>query len=120
MIQFNTHVNFDVRRMSNKVRNALSEAQHALDQQAVKDSNYYIPKDTGELEASSLRASQIGKGILIWDTKYAKKLYYNQSARFSIDRNPHASALWFEQGKAHHKNEWVAEAKRKFLARFNS
>lgn len=119
MIQFDAHINFDAGRFTNRSQAAMNAAQHAFDQQIVKDSNYYVPKDTGELEASSLRSSQFGQGILIWDTKYAKRLYFNQSAHFSKDRNPNASPLWFEHGKTRHKNDWIEVAKQTYLSRIH-
>lgn len=83
------------------------QAQFALDNQVIKDSNYYIPLDTGALRDSAILASKVGKGSVVWNTKYARKLYYNPQFNFAQDKNPNARGLWFEAAKAQKKAEWV-------------
>ncbi|PGD67549.1 minor capsid protein, partial [Bacillus pseudomycoides] len=48
MIRLNIRI--DTPDIEGKVMEATQKAQFALDQQVLKDSNFYIPKDTGELE----------------------------------------------------------------------
>ncbi|MEJ9158601.1 minor capsid protein, partial [Bacillus cereus] len=48
MIRVN--IQMDTQAIESKVLKATEKAQFALDQQVLKDSNYFIPKDTGELE----------------------------------------------------------------------
>ncbi|AFE86248.1 putative minor capsid protein 2 [Bacillus phage PBC1] len=93
-----------------KVTKALEKAQVVLDEQVLKDSNYFIPKDTGQLEDSSIIASRIGEGELIWDTKYARKVYYGVDINFHTDMNPNAQALWFEAAKSRFLSDWVRAA----------
>jgi Minor capsid protein len=89
------------------VNDAIKAGQKQLDQEVLKGSNYFIPKDTGELERSGVRASQIGKGKIVWDTPYARRLYYNPQYNFSRDSNPNAQGLWFEAAKARFFSDWV-------------
>ncbi|MBT2688261.1 minor capsid protein [Bacillus sp. ISL-47] len=105
MIRFNVRV--ELGNIRQQVEAAADAGQRQLDQEVLKGSNYFIPKDTGELERSSLRASQIGKGKLIWDTPYARKLYYNPQYNFSKDVNPNAQGLWFEAAKARFLSDWI-------------
>ncbi|WJQ02860.1 minor capsid protein [Geobacillus stearothermophilus] len=114
MIKLNVTVHFDAAAVANKIDRALDKAQHALDQQVLKDSNYFIPFDTGELMRSSLRASQIGQGLIVWDTPYARRLYYNPQYNFRKDKNPNAQGLWFEAAKTQHYQEWVELAQKAF------
>lgn len=90
-----------------KAKKAVEKAQVVLDEQVLKDSNFYIPKDTGELERSGVRSSVIGKGSIVWDTPYARRLYYNPQYNFSKDSNPNAQGLWFEAAKASFLTDWV-------------
>lgn len=83
----------------------VDKAQYHLTEQVLKDSNYYIPKDTGALEASS-RITDNSKTIS-WNTPYARRQYYGVHHNFSTDVNPNASALWFERAKANHIDDWV-------------
>ncbi|PEQ01561.1 minor capsid protein [Bacillus wiedmannii] len=105
MIRVNIRV--DTPAIEGKVIEAVGKAQFALDEQVLKDSNFYIPKDTGELERSSIRFSRPGEGHLEWNTPYARKLYWNPQFDFSHDVNPNAVGLWFEHSKARNVMDWV-------------
>jgi len=118
MITFNTRVNLNTAKLQQKAEVATYAAQMQLDQDVMKDSNYYIPKDTGNLEQSSVRASLIGEGTLYWDTPYAKKLYYN-ARNLSKDKNPNASNLWFEKAKASKKAGWLKAMKTQYKQHFD-
>lgn len=82
-------------------------AQLALDNQVLKDSNKFAPQDTGNLIGSAITASPLGEGKVIWNTPYARRLYYNPEYKFSKDKNPNAQGLWFEAAKSAHKQEWL-------------
>lgn len=82
------------------------EARFALTEQVVKDSNYYVPRDTGELMVSSLIASDFEEGKAVWDTPYARKLYWNPDFNFSKDVNPNARGMWFEEAKSNRLRHW--------------
>lgn len=89
------------------------QAQSVLVKEVLKDSNFYIPRDTGALETSSQIASN--EKQLSWNTPYARRLYWNPQYNFSKDSNPNARGLWFEAAKAQKAQEWarkVAEAYR--------
>jgi len=90
-----------------------------LDNDVLKDSNYFIPKDTGELERSSIRSSEIGKGRLFWNTKYARRLYYNPQYNFSKDVSPNARGLWFEAAKSQKRPGWIRRLKQKYGSYFH-
>lgn len=106
MIKFNVNINFDVNKVGGNVNQAIKKAQVALDEQVLKDSNYFIPKDEGYLEESGVTYSQIGEGLVIWNTPYARRLYYNPQYNFSKDQNPNASGLWFEIAKLRWGSDW--------------
>ncbi|MDM5191131.1 minor capsid protein [Bacillus hominis] len=105
MIRVNVRVDTGV--IESKVLEATRKSQFALDQQVLKDSNFYIPKDTGELERSSIRFSRPGEGHIEWNTPYARKLYWNPEFNFSKQPNPNSQALWFEEAKARNVTDWA-------------
>lgn len=115
MLNFSANVDF---RLRQHVPTALQAAQFALDNEVMKNSNYYIPKDTGNLEASALTYSRLGEGHVGWNTPYARKLYYNPSINFSKDKNPNAQALWFEAAKARRTQDWLEKTKQAFFQYF--
>jgi hypothetical protein len=105
-------VNVELNNLPQKVEQAKQFAQFALDQQVIKDCNYYVPMDTGNLQRSVFTASNIGQGEIVWDSPYAKNLYYNPQFNFSKDKNPHARGMWFDQAKAVHGKDWTEVAEK--------
>lgn len=93
--------------IAKKILAASQIGQKILDTQVVKDSNIYVPYDTGNLMGSSMRATNFGSGQVAWDTPYAKKLYYGDGMNFSTDKHPQASAFWFEKAKAQNLDNWI-------------
>ena len=106
-------IDFDVNKISKKVDKRVSKAQFVLDQQVLKDSNYFCPEDTGDLQDSGIIGSKIGKGLLVWDSEYAKRQYYEDDNK-SKDRNPNASYKWFEVAKAKWLKQWEKLANDKY------
>ncbi|XLP25991.1 minor capsid protein (plasmid) [Bacillus toyonensis] len=104
MIRVNVRV--DTHQIESKVMEATQKAQFALDEQVLKDSNFYAPEDTTELKRSGVRHSRPGEGHVGWDTPYARRLYYNPQYNFSHDVNVNAQGLWFEAAKAAHTEDW--------------
>ncbi len=100
-------VQVDTAQIESNVMRATEKAQFALDEQVLKDSNFYIPKDTGELERSGIRFSRPGEGHIEWNTPYARRLFYNPQYNFSKQPNPNSSGLWFEEAKARHVSDWA-------------
>ena len=98
-------LDFDVKKAIAEREARIKRAQILLDQTVAKDSNYYVPNDTGTLESSVLTGSKMGSGELIWNTEYAKKQYYGLENK-SKDKNPNASMKWFERAKAVKLKEW--------------
>ena len=77
-----------------------------------------VPKDTGELERSGfVDITEIQQGVarIVFDTPYARRLYWHPEYNFRTDRNRNARGKWMEP---HHtpgqKREWVIETFGKF------
>ncbi|WP_374964619.1 minor capsid protein [Lysinibacillus sp. RS5] len=107
MIRINVDVDLNIDEIMKKMDRAKEKAQFILDQQVVKDSNFFIPKDTSDLEGSALTHTVFGSGEVTWQTPYARRLYYNPQYDFSKDSNPNAQGLWFEAAKALHVHDWT-------------
>ena len=120
-------IDFNVAKIASKIKSHIGTLQPILDMQVMKDSNYYAPMDTGNLQASAitgtyfehptkaltmpiLQSGQMsvtaGKGKVVWNTPYAKKMYYGVGYNFSKDSNPNAQAKWFEKAKATKIGNW--------------
>lgn len=119
MIRFNVKVDLDKGKLKSKTDRAKKAAQAQLDQDVLKDSNYFIPKQDGYLEKSGILHSRIGEGHIEWRTPYARRLYYNPQYNFSKDVNPNAQGLWFEEAKSRYKESWIQRARREYRKYFN-
>lgn len=119
MIEFKFDTNLDMAKLQSKRKNSYRAAQTQLDQDVLKDSNYFIPKAVGTLEGSGVRSSRIGMGEVVWDTPYARRLYYNPQYNFSKDKNPNARGLWFEEAKSRKKENWLENARKNYRKFFN-
>lgn len=114
MLKLTVKVDIDMNKLESKRKNAHKAAQMQLDQDVLKDSNYYAPQDESYLIQSGIRDSQPGKGKIIWGIVYARRLYYNPQYDFSKDKNPNARGLWFEAAKAQKKDSWLDNARKNY------
>lgn len=99
-------VTFDKDKVAAKIRARVDRALAPTSNQILKDCNFYCREDSGELIRSSIRASEPDKGLLVWDTDYASKVYY--TGKPAPDTNPNASLRWGEKAKAAKKKAWEA------------
>jgi len=114
MISLNIDVKINQNQVRKKVNTGIDRAQFALDQQVLKDSNYFIPEREAYLKDSGVAHSQIGEGLVAWQTPYARRLYYNPQYNFSKDKNPNAQGLWYEVAKALYRGHWESVAQRAY------
>ena len=105
---------FEDRGLQRRVERLSRQGQIILDEQVLRDSNYYAPQDTGSLIESGVRSTNPGTGKIIWDMAYSRRLYYNPQYNFSRDKNPNAQGLWFEAAKSRHAREWANTIKKSF------
>lgn len=80
----------------------------------LKDSNYYAPMVTGDLRRSGINFSDFDKGRVVWQTPYARRLFYNPQYNFSKDANPNARGLWAEYAKEQNKDKYKAMTNEQF------
>ena len=70
------------------------------------DCNKYVRVDKSTLRKSSYSASRPDKGLIIWNTPYARRVYYTGTPRTT--KNPNASLQWCEKAKAEYLKKWRA------------
>ena len=98
-------VSLDKQTVTDRIKKSTSLGQELMAQQALKDSNIFAKHDSGEMIASSLKASKLDEGLLIWDTPYAKRQYYLKSA-FKT-KNQQATMMWAHEARAKYGKEWL-------------
>ena len=107
-------VNFNRLRIATRLTNRLDTLiQPVIDNEVLKDSNFYVPMDTGNLKDSGIRGTRIGSGEIVWDSVYARRQYYEDNNK-SKDNNPNASDRWFEKAKIRNKDKWIRIANRRW------
>lgn len=80
--------------------------------QIIADSNFFCKEDTGTLKDSVLSNSRPEHGIIRWLTPYAAHTYNDPRVRY--DKNPNASAKWFEVARDQRLNQWIDVFKRSY------
>lgn len=86
------------------------EAQRFLDNEVLKDSTPYVPRDSGALMRSGIAYTIPGSGQVKWNTKYARICYY-KNRRYRKTHHPLATSKWFEHAKAANKEKWISGVK---------
>ena len=119
-------MNINLGAIEKKLQKAADKAVYITAEQALKDSNNSCPKDQGGLINSSLTFSEPEKGIMRWQTPYARALYYGVvmvdpetgKACFFIDDQPY-SRKGVKKVKSNPEKEYkFADGRRKLWAQY--
>ena len=76
-----------------------------------------VPKNTGELERSGFTEIDVKKMVarIVFDTPYARRLYWHPEYDFRQDKNHYAGGLWMQTYIDGDKRHFVKETYGKFL-----
>ncbi|GHU24417.1 hypothetical protein FACS1894164_11000 [Spirochaetia bacterium] len=106
--RFQATIYFDVHTLKWKFNGKIEEAQRTLDELVLRDSNQFVPVETGQLQESgeSGATGSTNQGEIIWDVPYARyQWFFNKYRHNRI--NPHARGAWFWAAKAAYLKDWV-------------
>ena len=81
-----------------------------------------VPKDTGELERSGfVDLSKLDDGIasIIFDTPYARRLYWHPEYNFRHDKNINAQGKWMQSYIDGDNKEFVTDTYKHFFKMFS-
>lgn len=104
-IRINTHA------VQVQVEDAFNAGLPQLSEEILNDCNQYCKEDTGTLIASSLVHSRPQDGLLIWQTPYARRQYWEIRTAYT-DVNPKATWKWCEAAKRYRLAQWNRQAQR--------
>lgn len=99
-------------RISRRIETGDKLATIAVTEAVIEYGNIYVREDQGTLKDSALIASRPKDGLAIWDTEYARRVYYTGTP--SKDKNPNASLMWVEQARNTYKDEIIGIAQNAF------
>ncbi len=76
-----------------------------------------VPKDTGELERSGFSEIETKEMVarIVFDTPYARRLYWHPEYDFRKDKNPDAQGLWMQTYIDGEKKDFVKNTFSAFL-----
>lgn len=103
-------VSTDFRAITERVARDRRKMIFKVTTQALKDSNNYARRQSGDLIKSSLIATDYENGLLVWNTPYAKRVYWTGVPLGN--KNPKARLMWAHFAKTQHNKEWLKIAQR--------
>lgn len=107
---FQVVIQFNQAKLTQSIQACAQQGLEALGTEALKDANYYARHYTGATIQSSITASELKPKdnlsiSLVWNTPYARKVYYTGYPRRAI--NPNASLLWAHKGYTENKAKYA-------------
>lgn len=109
---YDIKVDFDMGALTRKYKNRVGIAQKKLDEAVIKDTDRYVRYRTGVLARSVQTASHIGEGLIVYDTPYAKKIYYDTKSQVTKDVHRDATPMWVDVSKKKNLANWIRTAER--------
>ena len=106
-------VNISKHAIEAKVQGAWNKGLALLTEEIKNDCNQYVKVDSHSLEQSADIHSRPELGLIIWQTPYARRQYWEIRTAYT-DENPNATWKWCEVAKQRHKEQWSKQAQRLF------
>ena len=95
-----------------KVMGAWKESLFALTTEILADCNQYVKRSPEHtMRDSSLIHSKPGDGLIVWETPYAKRQYWEIQTALT----PGTTWRWIETAKRNHYARWQNLAQRGFI-----
>ena len=102
-------ISIDVDKIVAKLDNLYENQMEMLASQLLRNCNEYCKEDTGMLIMSSLIHSKLKKGLLVWQTPYAARQYYEIQTAYK-QPNHNATWRWVEVAKNRYGEQWTRQA----------
>ena len=103
-------VSTDIEAIKARIARDVRKMTFLVTTQALKDCNNYARRQSGDLIRSSLTATDYENGLLVWNTPYAKRVYW--TGRPLKNKNPKAKLMWADFAKKKHGKDWLKIAQR--------
>ena len=94
-----------------KVEGAWKKSLPILTEEIMNDCNQYVKVRDHALEQSALTHSRPQEGLIIWQTPYARRQYWEIRTAYT-DVNPNATWKWCEVAKRYRLKKWTRQAER--------
>lgn len=93
--------------------------QRHIDSECIRLSTPYVPRLSGTLKGSAIRATTLGSGVVVWSTPYARYQYYGkvmiglapkEVSDKDLTYHGGGGKKWFEEMKAAHRDDILRSA----------
>ena len=111
----NVDIDFDAGRLGRECGARLEKAIAIGTSELRRCSQPYVRFLTGATAKSAYVASDITRGLLVYDTPYAHYAYTNERSRVTKDHNPNATEKWAEVAWKRHKDSIVERMEKEVL-----
>ena len=98
-------INVSEAQIAGKLNSAWDKSLAIMTEEIMNDMNQYVKVDSHALEQSALIHSKPNEGLIVWETPYAKRQYWEIQTAVR-DINPNATWRWFEAAKADKMRIW--------------
>ena len=106
-----TIIRIDQNAVVARVMGQWDKALPMLTEEILNDCNQYVKWDSGELKSSSETATDFKRGIMRWQTPYARRQYWEIRTAYQ-DVNPRATWKWVHVAKSKYQAKWARQAAR--------
>lgn len=106
-------INIPKAKIEAKITGAFKKGLPLLTEEIKNDCNQYCKWDSGALAASADINSKPELGLVIWQTPYARRQYWEIKTAYT-DVNPNATWKWCEVAKRLHFSQWERQAQKLF------
>lgn len=106
-------ININKTLVTQKVERATEKALWEVTSNIMADCNEFVKHDKGTLEGSSMIHSLPEKGVITWQTPYARRQYWEIKTAHK-NFNPNATWKWCEAAKLKYKEKWTRQIQKAF------
>lgn len=95
----------NVEEFARRFKDMAEKARYQLASQVLADANKHVRADTWNMRNTSLAKSDLPKGLITWDTPYARRVYYTGTP--STDQNADAELMWVHVARDRYGKDWL-------------
>lgn len=103
-----TIIKIDQNAVIARIMGEWNKALPLLTQEILNDCNEYCKWDEGFLAQSSQTHSKFKEGVMIWQTPYAKRQYWE--IKTSLSDNPNRTWKWVHVARTKLNYKWIKQA----------
>ena len=101
-----TIIRIDQNAVVARVMGQWDKALPMLTEEILNDCNQYVKWDSGDLKSSSETATDFKRGIMRWQTAYARRQYWE----IKTSLTPGRTWKWVHVAKAKYQAKWARQA----------